>query len=90
MLLRRSLNQRIGETGLPFALGLRLWGAAFAAAAVGWGIKWALPAVHPIVRAVLILLPFGAAYFVFALILRVAEARVLIARVRRNNRSSGE
>ncbi len=80
MLLRRSLNQRIGDTGLPFSLGLRLWIAAFAAAAVGWGIKWALPAVHPIARAVLILFPFGAAYFVFALMFRVAEARRLMAR----------
>ena len=82
MLLRKSLNQRIGETGLPFSLGLHLWSAAFAAAAVGWGIKWALPAMHPIVRAVLILMPFGAAYFGFALIFRVAEARRMIARVR--------
>src|SRR3712207_582512 len=27
LLLRRSLNRRIGETGLPFSVGLRLWGA---------------------------------------------------------------
>jgi putative peptidoglycan lipid II flippase len=82
MLLRKSLNQRIGETGLPFSLGLRLWSAAFLAAGVGWGIKWALPALHPIVRAVLILLPFGAVYFGFVLVFRVAEARRVIARVR--------
>ena len=47
LLLRRSLNRRIGETGLPFSLGLRLWSAAFGAAAVGWGIKLALPADAP-------------------------------------------
>ena len=81
MLLRKSLNQRIGETGLPFSLGLRLWSAAFVAAAVGWGIKSALPVMHPIVRAVLILLPFGVAYFGFALVFRVAEARRVFARV---------
>ena len=89
MLLRRSLNQRIGDTGLPFSLGLRLWSAAFAAAAVGWGIKWALPAVHPIARAVLILFPFGAAYFVFALMFRVAEARRLFARASARKTGAG-
>ena len=31
----------------PFSLGLRLWSAAFAAAAVAWGIKLALPACTP-------------------------------------------
>ena len=73
---------RIGQTGLPLSLGVRLWSAAFVAAAVAWGIKLALPAVHPIVRAVLILLPFGAVYFGLTLVLGVAEARRLLARVR--------
>jgi len=41
------------------------------------------------VRAVLILFPFGAAYFVFALIFRVAEAHRLIARVRGKNDKTG-
>ena len=36
VLLRRTLNQRIGQTGLPLSFSLRLWGAAFAAAGVAW------------------------------------------------------
>ena len=51
LLLRRSLNRRIGHTGLPLALGVRLWSAAFAAAAVAWAIKLTLPDAHPILRA---------------------------------------
>ena len=54
-----SLNERIGHTGLPLALGVRLWTAAFVAAAVAWGVKLALPPMHPICRAALILVPFG-------------------------------
>ena len=81
-LLRRSLNKRIGETGLPLSYSLRLWSAACAAAAVGWGIKFVMPALHPIGRAALILLPFGAAYFGFALMLSVDEARRVLSRVR--------
>ena len=82
-LLRRSLNQRIGETGLPFDLGMRLWGAASIAAAAAWSIKLALPEAHPIVRAALILLPFGIVYFVLTIVFRVPEARRVLARVRR-------
>ena len=39
LLLRRSLNRRIGQTGLPVSFAVRLWSAAFVAAAVAWGIK---------------------------------------------------
>ena len=87
LLLRRSLNRRIGHTGLPIGLGLRLWGAAFTAAGVAWAIKVTAPAVHPIVRAAVILLPFGAAYFGLAMALGVPEARRVLARVAaRSNR----
>ena len=43
LLLRRTLNQRIGYTGLPVVVSVRLWGAAFAAAAVAWAIKLTCP-----------------------------------------------
>ena len=86
LLLRRSLNQRIGSTGLPLALGLRLWSAAFAAAAVAWGIKLMLPAAHPILRAGLILVPFGAVYLGLTLALGVTEARRVFARLKTNRR----
>ena len=48
MLLRRSLNQRIGQTGLPLSLSVRLWSAAFVAAGVAWAVKLTLPRLHPI------------------------------------------
>ena len=92
LLLRRSLHPRIGRTGLPRALGVHLWSAAFTAAAIAWGIKLALPPVHPILRAALILAPFGAVYFGLTLALGVSEARRLLARVklRNSNRRLGE
>jgi putative peptidoglycan lipid II flippase len=82
-LLRRSLNRRIGATGLPFPFALKLWSAAFAAAAAAWAVKLAAPSVHPILRAVLVLAPFGAVYVGLTIVLGVAEARTLLARVRR-------
>lgn len=82
VLLRRSLNRRIGETGLPFSVGVRLWSAAFVAAAIGWGVKLALPPAHPIVRAAFILLPFGAVYAGMTIAFGVGEARRVLARLR--------
>jgi putative peptidoglycan lipid II flippase len=90
-LLRRSLSGRIGATGLPASLGLRLWCSAFAAAAVAWAIKLALPAVHPIARAALILVPFAGVYLGVTIALRVPEARRLLTRVTgRANKRVGE
>ena len=82
VLLRRSLHPRIGQTGLPLSLGVRLWSAAFVAAAVAWAVKLALPPAHPILRAVLILLPFGAVYLGLTIAFGVDEARRVLARVR--------
>jgi putative peptidoglycan lipid II flippase len=83
LLLRRSLNPRIGQTGLPLSLAVRLWSAALGAAAVAWVIKLALPTLHPIPRAVLIFLPFGGVYLGMTIALGVAEARRLVFRLRR-------
>ena len=38
-LLRRTLNARIGATGVPASLIAKLWGAAAVGAAAAWGIK---------------------------------------------------
>ena len=82
LLLRRSLNQRIGRTGLPIALGVQLWSAALAAAAVAWGIKLLLPDVHPILRACVILGPFGVVYLGLTFALGVTEARGVFGRLK--------
>ena len=82
LLVRRAVNRRIGRTGLPFSVGVRLGGAAFVAAGVGWSIKLTVREAHPIERAVLILLPFGAVYLAMTTLLGVTEARRLLARVR--------
>jgi len=42
LLLRRSLNRRIGRTGLAVRHVAGLWAAAAIAAAVGWAVKLVL------------------------------------------------
>ena len=82
-LLRRGVSHRIGACHLPKGLLPRLWGSAIAAAAVGFAVKLALPPLHPILRAVVVLALFGATYLGSTLALGVAEASQALSRVRR-------
>jgi putative peptidoglycan lipid II flippase len=85
-LLRRTLNARIGATGVPAALIARLWGAAAVGAAAAWGIKFGVGVVHPITAAILILVPYGLIYFAATYLLRVEECGALFARLGRLRR----
>jgi putative peptidoglycan lipid II flippase len=82
-LLRRTLNRRIGATGLPASLTVRLWTSAAAAAGAAWGVKLLLGEGHRIVFGALILEIYGAAYFAFAYVLRVEECAGAVRRLLR-------
>lgn len=82
-LLRRSLNQRIGRTGLAASYIGRLWLAAFGGGLVGWAIRIAIVQRHPILVAALVLVPYGLTYFGIASLLRVQEANAMIGRALR-------
>lgn len=74
-LLRRRLGGRIGPTGLPAGLLPRLWIAAAAGAAVAWLILRALPELHPVLTAAVVLGPYGVTYLLAARGFGVEEAR---------------
>ncbi|MGH9683229.1 MAG: murein biosynthesis integral membrane protein MurJ [Candidatus Acidiferrales bacterium] len=80
MLLRRTLNRRIGSTGLPTDYVAKLWIAALAAAAAAWTIRHHFGHHRPILLAVIVLAPYGVIYFAAALALGLAEARSLFGR----------
>lgn len=80
VLLRASLNRRIGKTGLSSSYVARLWLSAIVGSSVGWGIKLAIGQRHPIIVAALVLLPYGVAYFAIASVFRVSEADLVIKR----------
>lgn len=82
-LLRRTLNARIGRTGLRSSYAARVWGAGALAAAAAWAARLSLPPLHPKLGAVVVLATFAAAYGLVALALRVPEARALARRVLR-------
>jgi len=83
LLLRSTLNARIGRTGLPASYVAQLWGSAIAGAAVAWGVKIAIPPLHPIVAAIAVLGPYGIVFIAATLLLRIPEARTALARVSR-------
>jgi putative peptidoglycan lipid II flippase len=78
-LLRRALNARIGETGLPAAYVAKLWLAAALGAAAGWAVRLEIPPLHPIFTAALVLGPYGLVFFASALALRITEVRTALA-----------
>ena len=81
-LLRRALRRHIGPVGASAAAVWRMFAAALIAAAVAWGIRLAVGALHPIYEAALVFSAFGATYFAVAGLLGLAEARGVLARIR--------
>jgi putative peptidoglycan lipid II flippase len=81
-LLRRTLNRRIGVTGLPAGLTVRLWASAAVAAAGAWGVRLAIGPHDRYVTAVVVLGTYGLVYFAVAWLLRIEECRAAFARLR--------
>jgi putative peptidoglycan lipid II flippase len=80
-LLRFSLRKRVGNVGTGAGPLARMFAAAFAGGAAGWGVRWILPDVHPILAAIAILGAFGVAYFAVASALGLPEARAFFGRI---------
>jgi putative peptidoglycan lipid II flippase len=83
LLLRRTLNRRIGKTGLSLSYVSKLWLAAGISAGIGWAIKLLIGGRHPILIAAAVLLPYGCAYFGVTSALRVSEANAVVGKALR-------
>jgi putative peptidoglycan lipid II flippase len=80
VLLRRALNRRIGQTGLPVLHMAKLWLAAIVAAGVAWAIHHFGGHHAPVILAGIVLVPYGVIYFGVAHVLRVDEAGAMFGR----------
>jgi putative peptidoglycan lipid II flippase len=78
LLLRRTLNLRIGTTGLPAAFLAKSWGSALVAAGIGRVLFHALGHRNPVLVAIAVLGPFGVAYFAGAAALGLREVRAIM------------
>ena len=73
--LRRTMNARIGVTGVPAQLVAKLWGAAAIAAAAAWAVKLGIGSHHhPVILAIPVLSAFGVAYFATTYAMNVPSA----------------
>jgi putative peptidoglycan lipid II flippase len=82
-LLRGAVRGRVGAAGVGGGLLARLWAAAVIAAAAGWLARLALPPLHPIPEAAVVLAVFGAAYLGAAAALGAPQAGRLLKRAPR-------
>ena len=89
-LLRRTLNARIGATGLPVVLTAKLWASAAFAAAAAWAVKLAIGAPglnhDPIRSAIPILGIYGVVYFAATWFMGVEECAWVFRRLNRLRR----
>jgi putative peptidoglycan lipid II flippase len=87
LLLRRSLEHRIGKIDFPRELVSKLWVAAATAAGIAFLAKHSIPYLvrdqHPVISAVVILAPYGLLYVLLAKLMKVPQADALLARIRR-------
>ena len=83
VLLRRTLNRRIGRTGLPWSYVARLWSSAAAAAVVGLTLKFFLGQQHPLIIAVFVLGSYGIIYFAVTSAFGLPEAHTVVGRFAR-------
>jgi putative peptidoglycan lipid II flippase len=80
-LLRRTLNRRIGATGLPGEYLAKVWLAALAGAGTGWAIHHFFGHHSPVFLAIIVLGPYGVVYLGAAWMLGVPEARAFLGRI---------
>ena len=80
-LLRRTLNRRIGKTGLAGSYVIKLWLAALVAAGIGWGLKLMVGNLHPIPMAAVVLGGYGVSYFAITSALGISTSQAIVGRL---------
>ncbi|HEY6271405.1 MAG TPA: murein biosynthesis integral membrane protein MurJ [Terriglobales bacterium] len=83
LLLRRGMNQRIGQTEFPAAYFLRLWTAAGISAVLAWAIRLLVHTRRPTITALVVLIPYGLAYLGLTTVLGIDQGATLVRRLAR-------
>ena len=81
MLLHRALDLRVGTTGVAPRTVMKLWAAGALAGATGIAATLLLPAMHPILTALLVIGPFGVVYLGATWAMGFTEAAPILRRL---------
>ncbi len=82
-LLRRSMNHKIGKTGLHYPYVAKVWGIALGAAAIAFGIQFQMRSLPPLLSGAFVISVYGLIYFVAAAAFGISEAKKLIEIIRK-------
>jgi putative peptidoglycan lipid II flippase len=90
LLLRQSMQKRIGAVSFPASYQVRVWSSAVAAGVaalafdvfIAGDVSKSLPLLH-VAEAAMVCAVFGIVYFGMAMLLGVPEAKATVARLRR-------
>lgn len=88
LLLRRSLQKRVGPIVFPIRFQLSLWSSAVVAALVALAVEYPVAktvgsaAFGPAILAAVVASAFGVTYLLGALLLKIPEARVVASKLR--------
>jgi len=77
-LLRRTMNRRIGWTGLRFPYTAKLWSIAIAAAVPSFAVKYWTAGLSPVLSGIIVLLVFGIIYLAGAAALGIPTAAQML------------
>jgi len=80
-LLKRTMDKRIGATGVSASSMVKLWAAAAVAAGIACAVEWELANAGPIPTAVLALGTYGVGYFALTALLRVRLSKEIVLKV---------
>jgi putative peptidoglycan lipid II flippase len=89
VLLRDSLNKRIGKTGLAVSYVLKLWFSAVVGAGVAWALKIVVTGWHPVPLAIVVLGGYGICYFGLGYLLGISQAQEILGQIGRRLRRLG-
>ncbi len=74
-LLRRSMNRKIGRTGLKYAYVTKLWAIALSSAVLSFAVKSGMTRFPPLVSGAAVLSIYGFLYFTSSVALGIPDAR---------------
>lgn len=80
-LLKRKLREKLGGVGAGASKVARMFLAAGAGAAAGWGVRLLLGELHPIATGLVVFAVFGALYLALGILLGLSEARAFWKRI---------